>query len=42
MVIEHTIIEYDSKHVKGVISKITVYAHVYKSVYKLLTYKHQN
>ena len=25
MVIEHTIIEYDSKHVKGVISKITVY-----------------
>ena len=25
MVNEHTIIEYDSKHVNGVISKITVY-----------------
>ena len=29
MVIEHTIIEYDSKHVKGVISKITVYIYIY-------------
>ena len=28
MVIEHTIIEYDSKHVKGVISKITVYIYI--------------